>query len=70
MMEVAEGLARLRRNQPSGPLLTADAKEAIERELAAFDNDDALTVLRFTRLYDSNGKAVWPPPEWEAAPAA
>jgi hypothetical protein len=66
METLASRAAWLRRIRPAGPLLTTEMKDEIERKLQEFERAPP-DFLRLSRLYDPNGKQVWPPPEWETA---
>jgi hypothetical protein len=59
----------LQRIRPSGPLLTTEMKETIERELPQFALAPPPRLLLLSRLYDPNGHQLWPPPEWERFPS-
>jgi hypothetical protein len=65
--EALDSRARwLRRIRPSGPLLTTEMKDEVERELQEFERAPP-DLLRLSRLYNLNGRQLWPPPEWETA---
>jgi hypothetical protein len=63
-MDALDSRARwLQHNRPSGPLVTTELKRLMERERREFALDPP-PLLRLSRLYDPNGKQLWPPPEW------
>jgi hypothetical protein len=58
--------AWLRSIRPSGPLITPELKESIERELQELERASP-DLLRLSRLYNAAGRQVWPPPPPPAA---